>query len=70
LLTEVVPYLLGIAFTVRGEPPLAVPATSPDVLGLSMAKYKQGMDLLGPVIAAGVGAIGKPRHAQCDKLIT
>ena len=37
LLSEVVAYLLGIAFTVWGEPSLAVPAARPHVLGLSVA---------------------------------
>jgi hypothetical protein len=48
LLSQVVTYFPGIAFPIRGEPPLAVAASRPTVLGFGMTKYEQGASLVHP----------------------
>ena len=48
LFSEVVADLFGMAFAVRGEPPLAVPASGAYILGLSMTKYEQDASLVHP----------------------
>jgi len=48
LFSEVVADLLGMAFAVRGESPLAVPASGAYVLGFSMTKYEQDASLVHP----------------------
>lgn len=48
LFSEVVADLLGMAFAVRRESPLAVPASGAYVLGFSMTKYEQDASLVHP----------------------
>ena len=48
LFSEVVADLLGMPFAVRGESPLAVPASGAYVLGFSMTKYEQDASLVHP----------------------
>jgi hypothetical protein len=48
LFSEVVAHLLGMAFAVRGESPLAVPASGAYVLGFSMTEYEQDASLVHP----------------------
>jgi hypothetical protein len=68
MLSEVVAYLLRIAFTVRSESSLAVPAARPYVLGLSMAKYEQSASLMHSRSLRRCGALqGVPACAVLSK---
>jgi hypothetical protein len=43
---QVIPDLLSVAFAVRGEPSLAIPAARPGVFGFRVAKYEQSASLV------------------------